>query len=216
MVSTFDGAIAVNGTSGALGGSADKRIFQILRSRADVILVGAGTMRAERYGPVRLSDELRQLRVTEGRTPVPPIAVVTVSGNLDWSSSFFTQAEQRPIVFTTTGVDAETRSKGEGVADFVVAGVESVEPGRILDYLRSTGYRSVLLEGGPSLNGDFARAGLLDELCLTLSPHLIGGTGPRIFGGSELSSLLNLEITHLLEEDGFLFSRLAVRTGPQA
>jgi riboflavin biosynthesis pyrimidine reductase len=216
MVSTFDGAIAVNGTSGSLGGAADRTVFQTLRSRSDVILVGAGTMRAERYGPARLSDELRQLRRVEGRQPVPPIAVVTLSGNLDWTSPFFTQAEQRPMVFTTSGVDAQVRRKGEEVADFVVAGEDSVEPRRILDYFNSAGYRSVLLEGGPSLNGDFARAGLLDEVCLTLSPHLLGGVGSRILGGSELASLVNVDIAHLLEEDGFLFARLAVRAAQPA
>lgn len=210
MISSLDGAISVNGRSGMLGGPADGRVFGTLRSLADVILVGAGTVRSEGYGPVRLDDEQRQQRKNKAQTAVPPIAVVTQSANLDWSSPFFTDAEVRPIVITTSNSDKGARSCGEAVADFVVAGDDRVDPRRALDYFHRVGYRSVLLEGGPGLNADVVEAGLMNELCLTVSPRLVGGSGPRVLAGPELAAPLKLEIAHLLEEDGFLFYRLAV------
>ena len=211
MISSLDGAISVKGRSGLLGAPADRRVFQVLRSLADIVLVGAGTARAERYGPVALDGELRQQRRARGQSEVPPIAVVTRSANLDWSSPFFTEAEARPIVFTTGDCDAGARSRGARVADFVVAGDQAVEPRLALDYLRASGARSVLLEGGPGLNGDIVRAGLLDELCLTLAPSLVAGTGTRILAGDELARPLRMDTVHLLEEGGWLFYRLAVR-----
>jgi riboflavin biosynthesis pyrimidine reductase len=208
MISTIDGAIAVNGRSGLLGGPADRRVFAVLRSWADVIVVGAGTVRAERYGPVRLDDGLRDRRRARGQQPVPPIAIVTRSGNLDWSSSLFTEAEVRPLVVTSSDSDVESRVRGEQVADFVFAGTERVDVSSALRALQGLGHRSVLLEGGPGLNADFVAAGLLDELCLTLSPRLVAGSGSRLFAGPELMPPVDVEVGQLLEEDGFLFFRL--------
>ncbi|MHB1774767.1 MAG: pyrimidine reductase family protein [Acidimicrobiales bacterium] len=212
MISSLDGAISVAGRSGMLGGVADRHVFSALRSLADVVLVGAGTARAESYGPVRLDERLRQARTARGRPPVPPIAVVTASGNLDWSSPFFTEAEVRPLVVTTAAFDAA--AGGGEVADVVVAGSERVEPAAALEGLRRLGHRSVLLEGGPALNADVARAGLLDELCLTVSPRLVAGTGRRVLAGPELAPPLAGHLVALLEDDGFLFYRLAVQPPP--
>jgi riboflavin biosynthesis pyrimidine reductase len=213
MISSLDGAIAVDGRSGMLGGPADGRLFQVLRSLADVILVGAGTARAEGYGPVRLSEELRQQRRQREQSAVPPIAVVTRSANFDWSSPLFAEAEARTIVITTSDSDKAERSRGEDVADFVLAGDGRVDPRRAIDHFHRVGYRSVLLEGGPGLNDDVLRAGLLDELCLTLAPRLVAGSGSRVLAGEELHHPLELDIVHLLEEDGLLFYRLAVPSG---
>jgi riboflavin-specific deaminase-like protein len=210
MISSLDGAVALNGRSGQLGGPADRRVFQLLRSVTDIVLVGAGTVRAERYGPARLDEQMRDLRRERAQTPVPPIAVVTRSAQLDWTSPFFTEAEARPIVFVTRECDLATRRRGEEVADFVQAGDVRVDPRLVLRHLHQAGYRSVLLEGGPALNGDVLAAGLLDEVCLTLSPRLVGGTGPRVLAGADFSGPLHLRTVHLLEEDGFLFYRLAV------
>ena len=214
MISTFDGAIAVNGKSGMLGGPADRRVFSTLRSWADVIVVGAGTARAENYGPVRLSDELRERRRARGQPPAPPIAVVTRSANLDWSSPLFTEAEVRPLVITTSDSPASSRARGEPVADFIAAGAQRVDVAEALRALYELGHRSVLLEGGPGLNADFVAAGLLDELCLTVSPSLVAGTGPRLFAGPELQPPAAVRVEQLLEEDGFLFFRLQLGGAP--
>jgi riboflavin biosynthesis pyrimidine reductase len=209
MISTLDGAITLNGRSGLLGGPADRRVFQVLRSLADVILVGAGTARAEGYGPVELDDQLRAQRVARGQHQVPPIAVVTGSGNLDWSAPFFTAAEIRPIIVTTRASDEGARRRAGAVADVVIAGESRVDPRRALQELWRRDYRSVLLEGGPGLNAELVHAGVLDELCLTLSPRLVAGDGPRVLAGPELMPPLQLRLVHLLEEDGFLFCRLS-------
>jgi riboflavin biosynthesis pyrimidine reductase len=208
MISSFDGAISVNGRSGLLGGPADRKVFGVLRSWADVILVGAGTVRSENYGPVRLDEELRQVRRARGQGPVPPIAVVTRSGNLDWSSPLFSETEVRPLIITTSDGYEESHRRGEQVADVVVAGSDRVEPSLALEHLHQLGHRSVLLEGGPGLNADVVKAGLLDELCLTLSPRLVAGTGSRLFAGPELMPPEDVRLDQLLEEDGFLFCRL--------
>lgn len=214
MISTLDGAITINGRSALLGGPADRGVFQVLRSLADVILVGAGTARAEGYGPVTLDDELRAQRVARGQSEVPPIAVVTGTGNLDWSAPFFTEAVARPVVVTTRQSDPGARRRAKRVADVVIAGEERVDPAEALQQLWRAGHRSVLLEGGPGLNADVVHAGLLDELCLTLSPRLAAGDGTRVLAGPELMPPLQLRGMHLLEQDGFLFARLATdRTG---
>lgn len=189
MISTLDGAVTVDGKSGKLGGPPDRKVFNTLRSLADVILVGAGTVRAEGYGPARMDDEQRRQREARGQQPVPPIAVITRSGNLDRSSPFFTEAEAAPIVLSGSDLD----------------------PPRILEQLHEAGFKSVLLEGGPGLNAQVIHAGVLDELCLTLAPRLVGGDGPRVLAGPELPEPLDVHAVHLLEEDGFLFYRLAVR-----
>ena len=106
MIASVDGAASLQGRSGALGGPADKALFATLRSLADVVLVGAGTMRAEGYGPARLSDDARARRRDWGLPPVPPIAVMTRSCRLDWSARFFTEAEQRPLVVTVASAAA--------------------------------------------------------------------------------------------------------------
>jgi len=210
MISTLDGAISINGRSGLLGGPADRGVFQVLRSLADVILVGAGTARSEDYGPVTLEDQLRAQRVARGQSDVPPIAVVTGSGNLDWSSPFFMEAEARPVVVTTLASDAGARRRAEAVADVLIAGEDRVDPAEALHQLWQAGHRSVLLEGGPGLNADVVHAGLLDELCLTLSPRLVAGDGTRVLAGPELMPPLQLRLVRLLEQDDFLFARLAV------
>jgi riboflavin biosynthesis pyrimidine reductase len=209
MISTLDGAITINGQSGLLGGPADRSVFQVLRSLADIILVGAGTARAENYGPVTLDDELKARRASRGQSEVPPIAVVTGSGNLDWSAPFFSDAKARPVVVTTLASKSGTLRRAEAVANVLIAGEDRVDPADALHQLSLAGYRSVLLEGGPGLNADVVHAGLLDELCLTLSPRLVAGDGTRVLAGSELMPPLQLRVVHLLEQDGFLFARLA-------
>lgn len=212
MISTFDGAITLDGRSGALGGPADRRVFQVLRSWADVVVVGAGTARAEGYGPVRLDEGLKNARRARGQCPVPPIAVVTLSGNLDIGAPLFTDAEVRPIVVTAAAGETAVRSRGRvtDVADVLVAGKKSVDLVVAFERLADFGHRSILLEGGPKLNADVVRAGLLDELCLTLSPRLVAGAGPRVIAGPELHPPLGAEVVALFEQDGFLFVRLAV------
>jgi len=190
MIASVDGATAVDGVAGGLGGEADRALFALLRRLADVVLVAAGTARAEGYGP----------------SPVP-IAVVTRSCRLDWDSRFFTAQDARPVVVTVATAPAEARARAAEVADVVVAGERDVDLARALDALGARGWRAVLCEGGPTLNGQLAAAGLLDELCLTLSPRLVGGDAKRLLAGPLLPGPPTLTLASACEEDGFLFLR---------
>jgi riboflavin biosynthesis pyrimidine reductase len=209
MITSLDGAISVAGRSGPLGGPADRALFMTLRALADVVVVGAGTMRAERYGPAKLDAGLRAARVERGLPPIPSIAVVTASAHLDWTAPFFTKAEARPLVITgAAGADA---LKGVAdVADVVVAGEQRVDVATALTGLAARGIGRVLVEGGPGLNADFSSAGRIDELCLTLSPRIVQGDGPRMMAGPALPEPVETQAVHILEDDGFLFLRLRI------
>jgi len=190
MISSVDGATAVTGVSGGLGGAADKRLFGVLRSLADMVLVAAGTMRTERYGPASL-----------------PIAVVTRSCQLDWQSPFFTEADARPVVVTVADAPEDNRAHAAEVADVVIAGTGSVDLPLALEVLGDRGARRLLAEGGPTLNGQLARADLVDELCLTVSPRLVSGDSKRIVAGEGLPTVTGLTLRSVCEDENFLFLR---------
>ena len=207
MIASVDGATSVDGRSGALGGPADKAMFATLRSLADAILVGAGTMRAEGYGPVRLSDAARGRRQARGLSPVPPIAVISRTCRLEWEAPFFTEAEQRPLVVTVGSAAAADRRRAAEVADVIISGETDVDLARALSALVERGCTEIVSEGGPGIAAQLATVGLLDEVCLTVSPMLAAGQGGRILDGPALSPLLPLELVHVLEADGYLFLR---------
>jgi riboflavin biosynthesis pyrimidine reductase len=207
MIASVDGAAAIDGRSGALGGPADKGLFAVLRSLADVILVGAATVRAEGYGPVRLDEGARSRRSRLGLPAVPPIAVITHTCRLDWASVFFTDAEQRPLVVTVASAAATARERAAQVAEVIVAGDSEVDLVDAVHALAARGHDNVLAEGGPVVAAELAAAGLLDELCLTLSPLLAGGDAHRILAGTALAPPLRLELGHVLEAAGSLFLR---------
>lgn len=207
MVASADGAAALHGRSAGLSGPADRQVLSVLRGLADVVLVGAGTVRAEGYGPVRPSAERRARRRAAGLTEVPPIAVVSARLDLDPGGDFFARAEARPLVVTVADADARPF---RGHADVVVAGDTALDVPTALDALADRGLTRVLCEGGPRLLGALLAADRLDELCLTLSPLLAGGSAPRITGHAELPNPARLTVRHLLEQDGYLFVRYAV------
>jgi riboflavin biosynthesis pyrimidine reductase len=209
MIGSVDGATTVQGRSGALGGPGDHAVFAVVRSLADVVVVGAGTVRSEGYGPVRLGDDARRRRSELGLSAAPPIAVVTASANLDWDTPFFTDAAARPLLVTTKRGAQAAGDRAAAVADVVVAGDEQVDLQRVVEALGQRGFRHVLAEGGPHLNGDLAEAGLVDELCLTVAPFLVGGSSGRILAGPDVAPPAPLTLVHVLEGDGALFLRYA-------
>lgn len=210
MIATVDGAVTVGGTSGNLGGPGDHAVFQALRSIADIVLVAAGTARAEGYGPAILPDSIRASRVAHGQSPVPAIAVVSRSGALDFASPFFTTASVRPIVVTVADAPPARREQAAEVADVILAGESDVDLSRALDELYARGARSILAEGGPSFNGQLVGGGHLDELCLTLSPKLVSGDARRILSGDVLEMTSDLQLLTVCEEDDYLFLRFSV------
>lgn len=190
MIGSVDGATAVDGRSGGLGGPADRKVFAALRSLADVVLVAAGTVRAESYGPAKV-----------------PIAVVSGSLRLDWDAPFFTAAMARPILVTSGRAPAEALKQAEAVADVLIAGDADVDLTQAVTQLGERGFAHVLAEGGPTFNGTLAAAGLLDELCLSFAPLLVSGEAKRILAGPPLQPPPELALHSICEEDGYLFFR---------
>jgi riboflavin biosynthesis pyrimidine reductase len=210
MVASADGAGDVNGRSAGLSGPADKMIFNVLRSLADLILVGAGTVRTERYRPVHADQIWSELR-PPGAT-VPPIAIVTGQLDLDPDSQLLTSppAGAQTIVITTAAAPADKRAAIARHARIIEAGEDRLDVTAAIGALRELGYSSILTEGGPTLLGHLVAAGLVDELCLTTSPLLAVGSAGRIIGGVALAdATVKLSLRHVLTDDGFLFCRYA-------
>jgi riboflavin-specific deaminase-like protein len=219
MVMTVDGAArSPSGLSADISSDADRRVFGRLRGLADVVLAGAGTVRAEGYRPARVKPDFAALRAQAGQTPAPAIAVVSRSLDLDLDGPLFHEPSTPTIVITTTSSDERRRELVSRKADVVVAGDENVDLHRAVAALNERGLHRVHAEGGPSLLADLAAHGLLDELLVTLSPVLAGGSYadgtrvPRILDGSALpDSPRPLRLHHVLEDDGTLF--LSYRAG---
>lgn len=210
MIATLDGATALDGVSGTLGAPADKVVFGALRSIADVILVAAGTVRAEGYGPPRLPEARRRERTARGQAPLPRLAIVSASLDLDAGSPLFTETETTPIVLTGASAPAPRRTALAAVAEVATCGADRVDLDAALAWLHDTaGARVVLCEGGPTLNGALVAADLVDEWCLTIAPLLAGGTAARAAHGPTAAPVA-LRLARVLEGDGLLFTR-AVR-----
>jgi riboflavin biosynthesis pyrimidine reductase len=213
MVSSADGAASLGGVTSGLSSQADRRLFALLRTLADVIVVGAATVRAERYAPVRQHELWPDLRA--GRTPTPPIAVITARLDLDPSSRLIAAAppSARTIVITTAQAPADRRAALNGLAEVIVAGQETVDLKAATAALAERGHRRMLAEGGPHLLAQIVAAGLLDELCLTIGPLLAGPGAGRIVAGTPPSGTgpadapQPLTLAHVLEDNGFLFCR---------
>jgi riboflavin biosynthesis pyrimidine reductase len=207
MVASADGAAASKGISGAISSECDRQVFSVLRGLADVILVGAQTVRVERYGPARASADWAPLRA--GRPPVPPIAIVTGTLDLDLSSPLFTAApaDARTIVLTSEAAPADRRALAAAAADVVIAGSQHVDLAAAIGALADRGLYRVLTEGGPRLLGQLVAADLLDELCLTVSPLLADWDAARITAGAQLAVPRRLRLGHVLEAEGSLFCR---------
>jgi riboflavin-specific deaminase-like protein len=201
FVASADGAVSADGLSGALGSAADKRVFGLLRRLCEVILVGAGTARAEDYGGAR--------RPSLATGAPPAIAVVTSSGRLDPAARLFTDTRTPPLVVTGTGCPPGQRDRlAAAGAEVVVVDGERVTPAALLAALAGRGLRRVLCEGGPGLFGDLIAADAVDELCLTVSPALAGGDAPRVAHGPG-GPLRAMRLAHALAEDDVLLLRYA-------
>ena len=187
MVSSLDGSAAVGNTSGGLGNPTDREVLVTLRSMADVILVGAGTARAEGYGPPSKPDQR--------------VGVFTNSGRIDADSSLFSSGRGFVI--------APERAEVPGSVEVLRSGTERVDVAHAVSALAEVvdGVGHAQLEGGPTLAGTFAAADLIDELAITWSPRMVGGIGPRIATGG-FAHDHRFTIAHLLhDDDGFVFTR---------
>jgi riboflavin biosynthesis pyrimidine reductase len=212
MIVSVDGGATFGGRAGGLAGPGDRVLFKVLREIADVVLVGAGTVRTENYSGAQLSVAARQARQARGQPEVPPIAVVTASGALDPTSRLFTNTETPPLVFTTSASFVATRDRLHGRADVLDASTSDptvVDPAAVLTELGHRGLYRVLCEGGPTLLGDIVEGDQLDELALTVAPMLVAGGGPRVVS-SRVPVSTGLRTAHILtDDDGYLYLRYA-------
>jgi riboflavin biosynthesis pyrimidine reductase len=210
FIATLDGGATFDGTTGQLGGPGDRAVFSLLRELADVILVGAGTVRAEGYGGARLSAAQRQRRQDRGQSEVPPLAIVTKSGRLQRDMPVFTRTEVPPLVLTCAAAAGPARRELADLAEVVDCSFDDatrVDEKVLLAVLVERGLPRVLTEGGPMLFGSFVERGLLDELCLTVAPTLVGGGAERISAGRE-QVLTRMRRAHILaDDDGYLYTR---------
>ncbi|MBT2364121.1 pyrimidine reductase family protein [Streptomyces sp. ISL-10] len=209
MVSSLDGAAQHDGRSQPISSDADMRIFGALRGLADAVVVGAETVRLEGYRPARARGAFAERRAAAGQGPAPAIAVVSASLDLDFSLPLFTEPLVPTLVLTGAAAAPDRIREAEKAgADVVVAGDgPGVEPARAVRALAERGLVRLLTEGGPRMLGQFAAAGVLDELCLTVSPTMTVGDAQRIAGGPALADPARFALASVLEEQGFLFTR---------
>jgi riboflavin-specific deaminase-like protein len=203
MVSSLDGRAAIDWRTKGLSTEVDRLLFHHLRTQADAVMVGAGTARIERYGRVAKSGELRDKREGEGLAR-DPLAVV-VSGRLDLPADLPLLHEPEQKVLIATASDAVLPGLGEQVE---YARVGDDLPLLMARLREDHGIRSVLCEGGPTLNSFLLAAGLVDELFLTLNPKLAGGAAAlTIVAGRELVEPAELSLMSVAEGGGDLFTR---------
>jgi riboflavin-specific deaminase-like protein len=214
MVSTVDGRATLGGRSTALSGPADREMFHGLRSAVDAVLVGAGTVRMERYGRIIREESVRRMRRDRGLSEEPLACIV--SGRLALEPDIPLLADPQAKVVIVTSSQASLPAKGAHVEY-----VRAERDGRLdlsgaLAELRARfGIQVLLCEGGPHLSLQLFAGGLVDELFLSLSPRLAGGEAAsgealRILAGPELQPSVSLEILGALECESSLFLRYGV------
>jgi riboflavin-specific deaminase-like protein len=210
MVSTLDGKATIDWRTKGLSTELDRRLFHHLRTQVDAVMIGAGTARAERYGRIAKCDELRQKRVREGLAP-EPLAVVA-SARLDLPADLPLLQEPDQQVVIATGSAAELSGTAARVEYFRTGDDLPLLMARLRD---ERGVRSILGEGGPTLNFHLLAAGLVDELFLTLNPKLTGGAAAlTIVAGRDLVEPTELELVSVAEGGGDLFTRWRVTAKP--
>jgi riboflavin biosynthesis pyrimidine reductase len=203
MVTTADGRAAIEGRSHALGSDADTLLLTELRTLADAVLLGPGTLRAEGYGRLVGNAERVARREAAGLPPTPAAVVLSRSLDLPWEAGLFAAAGQPVLVYT--GSDAEPPAVD---ADLEVVRLGDPSPAAALADLRGRGVLALLCEGGPTLNRALLAAGVVDELFLTLSPLLAGkADSPRIVEGEDLPDLLTMELAWVLRHGDELYLR---------
>ncbi|MGH3334948.1 MAG: pyrimidine reductase family protein [Nocardioides sp.] len=208
MVAGLDGTASVDGRVGSLSTKPDQELFRRMRQIADIVLVGAETVRREGYGSVRVDEEAQAQRQSQGQSPTPPIAVVSRSLAFDWTAKVFADAPEdaRTHVITCAAADPERRAEAEKFADVIVAGDDRVEPAAAMAALAELGHRVVLCEGGPNWLGELVAADRLDELCLSIAP-LMGGDPLPVSVTPPGAGLAEFELKGVMGEDDTLFLR---------
>ena len=205
MIASLDGGAEIDGLSGGLGAPADKAVFGAMRAMADVIIVAGGTARAENYGPAVRRDSVVQARRRAGRAAVARIAVLSASLDFDPNARLFERLDEPPLIFTNPQSSQERRAAISDRSELVV--LDHVTPAAVLAELSERGLNVAVLEGGPSLNGQFLAADLVDEINLSLAPLAVGGDAMRITRGHDVPDPRAFDLARVWHGDGILFLR---------
>ena len=210
FIASLDGAATREGVSGGLGNADDRLVFDTLRMLADVIVVGAGTVRAEGYVGIRQGPADAAWRVRHGLPAQLPVAIVSSRLDFEPNHSLFADAAVRPLVVTHAASPLRRRAELAEVADVLVCGEDVVDPRLMRAELARRGLAQILCEGGPNLFGALIDADCVDELCLTVSPVLEGGPAGRISAGPAAITR-EMSLLHVLTAGDMLFLRYARR-----
>lgn len=202
MIFSSDGAAAFDGRAGPLSCAADQQLLGALRGFTDVVLVGAGTARAENYGPVVLTEPQLANRKMRAQPNPPPIAVVSRSGFLP--PRLRSTPEQLPILITCEQSTATAATTSFSAV--LIAGQEAVDVRRAVELLTAAGMPRILCEGGPSLLDELVEADAVDEICVTIAPKLAANqpirTNPQ---SSPLHKPTDVRLDHVLIHQGYVF-----------
>jgi riboflavin biosynthesis pyrimidine reductase len=192
MIATLDGGIQYKGDTGAIGYADDWKLMQELRRLADVVIMGATTIRE--YG--------------EFPKAAPALAIVSRSLDLDFDGPLFAESD-KPIIVTCSAAPAERLKAAESRADVLICGTTSADIGAALNALAERGHKRMLCEGGPTLLAEIAAAGWLHELCLTLSPMVTAGDAARILDGPVMD-MQRMRLRHHIPDGDYLYLRYSV------
>ncbi len=203
MVESIDGATAVDGGASALNDRDDRDLFLALRSVANVVMNGAETVRSENLGPLWMSDEMARRRSEAGMAPIPEMVILTRSLDLDPGHRIFSRPEQRPTVIT--GIDVEpSRLESVGAVAKVIQ-IDPLDGNGIVSVLAE--HDVLLCEGGPTINTQLIRDGVVDEVNLTVAPMLALGDSKRVASGPPLDSPAKMRLDRKLMGEQSLFLR---------
>jgi riboflavin-specific deaminase-like protein len=211
MVMTLDGAtVGPDGRSRSISSVGDRRIFHAVRRFSDVVLIGAGTFRAERYRPMRSTDETARARGEQGLQRAPQVAIVSASLDLPWEEQIFPDSDLRPLVVTSEAADPERLARARDHAEVLVLPGAEVDVSELLAELGRRGQHRIVCEGGAVLLASIARLGRLDEVDLAICPLLPGGG--QVATGPPMASPDPMTLEHVIADtDGFLFTRYVAR-----
>lgn len=208
MVMTLDGAtVGADGLSGSISGAADKRVFMETRRLCDAVLVGAGTIRAERYTPMRVKDEWRQARGSLGLAPAPQLVVVSGRLDLPWEEPMFSESALPVVVVTTDDVDRVRLAMARQHAEVVQLGRGEVDMRALVHWLHGRGLHRINCEGGEALLDALVRCELIDEMDVTIAPVLAGSGYLRDPDGALAPPYPRFALAHQFVDDGFVFCR---------
>jgi len=211
MVNSVDGFVSFEGRAGGLSGLADKNIYQIIRGLADIILVGAGTVRSENYkAPKTPQGRLAEFRESRGQEKRPRIAVLSGELNLNPDMGLFAERhpeDKPPLIYTKSESLEENASKLVSSSEIIDFPKKELTVSRVVSDLFKQDGKIVVCEGGPNLNANLLAAGLIDEFCLSVSPRAVGGEDPAAFLNNPVNSPVELTVDRILMEEEFLFCR---------